>query len=493
MSAKPTQQVPRPRSTIAILGVPFDCVTMDGTLKLIEGMVESRKPHYLATANVDFTVQAQEDEELRRILFNADLVVCDGMPLVWASRWLGNRLPERVAGSDMVPLLLRLAAEKGYRVFFLGGREDVIQRAIENVTQLHPGLCIAGAYSPPFAPLQAMDHKGICERIRAAKTDILFVSFGCPKQEKWIAMNYRALGVPVSVGVGATIDFLAGEVARAPGWMQRTGLEWVFRLLQEPRRLFRRYVKGFWVFGRALFKQWWKLRPRGKASPVQSSPDCPPGIEEAAHIMEFPERLDAAAVASSSALWSTLAATGMRILADASRVAFVDSTGIGALIRLERTARSHGGSMVLVAPSIAVDRALDLMRLRSLFTIQPGFEAPPCQEFCSPGAAPVAVRTIRDAESPRIAWSGEVTAATVDAVWSRTAVLLDAQGEPGSALVIDLAGVSYVDSAGLGLMVRVRRVADRHGFTVRFLNATVPVARVLKLARLEEILVGGAA
>src|SRR6185437_3998241 len=128
---------------IAILGVPFDNVTTSETIDAIQRMVESRKPHYLVTANVDFLVQAQEDVELRRILFDAHLVLCDGTPLLWASQLLGNPLPERVAGADLVPLLLRVAAEKGYRIFFLGATEESCTQAVNRLRKLHPALIIA--------------------------------------------------------------------------------------------------------------------------------------------------------------------------------------------------------------------------------------------------------------------------------------------------------------------------------------------------------------
>ena len=176
---------------LAILGVPFDNVTATETIAAIDSMIASRQPHYLVTANVDFLVQAQEDVELRRILFDAHLVLCDGTPLVWASRLLGNPLLERVAGADLVPLLLRAAAEKGYRVFFLGATPESAKQAVDNLKKLHPTLIIADHYSPPFNKLLEMDHDQIKQRILAAKPDLLFVSLGCPKQEKWIAMNYR--------------------------------------------------------------------------------------------------------------------------------------------------------------------------------------------------------------------------------------------------------------------------------------------------------------
>src|SRR5436190_13600875 len=134
---------------IAILGVPFDNITTGETIEAIGRMVASGLPHYLVTANVDFLVQAQEDVELRRILFDAHLVLCDGTPLVWASRLLGNPLLERVAGADLVPLLLRIAAQRGYRLFLLGATPESAQRAVTNLYRQHPDLIIAGHYSPP--------------------------------------------------------------------------------------------------------------------------------------------------------------------------------------------------------------------------------------------------------------------------------------------------------------------------------------------------------
>lgn len=234
---------------IRLMNVPFDVVTMPQALDRIGGMVASRQPHYLATANVDFVVQARRDKELRNILEKAHLVVCDGTPLVWLSHLLRQPLPERVAGSDLVPQLLAKAEREDLRVFFLGGEPDVLSLAVSTVESRHPNLQIAGSFSPPFAPLDRMDHEGICRQVREAKPDVLLVSFGCPKQEKWIARHYESLGVPVCIGVGATIDFLAGAVRRAPRWMQVAGLEWTYRLIQEPRRLMKRYVTDLVVFG----------------------------------------------------------------------------------------------------------------------------------------------------------------------------------------------------------------------------------------------------
>ena len=233
---------------IAMLGVAFDNVSLSGALGRIQAMIAARVPSYIVTANVDFLVQARRNAELRRVLLDAHLVLCDGMPLVWASRWLGNPLPERVAGADLAPQLIRVAAEHNYRLFFLGATPEANARAIANVRAQFPNANIAGHFSPPFRPLPEMDNGAIRRRILAAQPDILFVALGCPKAEIWMARHHQSLGVPVMIGVGATMDFLAGDVKRAPLWMQRAGAEWVFRLFQEPRRLFRRYAANLWSF-----------------------------------------------------------------------------------------------------------------------------------------------------------------------------------------------------------------------------------------------------
>ena len=270
--------------SITILGIPFDNVTSSQALDRIEQMIASRKPHYLATANVDFLVQAREDIELRRILFEADLIVCDGTPLLWVSRLLGNPLPERVAGADVVPRLIQLAAEKKYRLFLLGATPDSIISAAANLRERHPDLIIAGYYSPPFNKLIEMDHDEIKNRILAARPDILLVSFGCPKQEKWIAMHYRGLGVPVAAGLARpSISSPARSHVLLFG-CAAPGLEWVFRLIQEPRRLFRRYVKDLWIFSWSILAQWWALQLRNgriqtsmntaRSYALNCSPEC---------------------------------------------------------------------------------------------------------------------------------------------------------------------------------------------------------------------------
>ncbi|HKQ37202.1 MAG TPA: WecB/TagA/CpsF family glycosyltransferase [Verrucomicrobiae bacterium] len=360
---------------VSILGVPFDHVTMPQAIAAIEDMIAAKRPHYIATANVDFVVQAMEDAELRRILLEADLVLCDGTPLLWVSRWLDNPLPERVAGADLVPELLGVAAEKGYRVFFLGGKPEVAARAVERLQAKYPEIQIAGHYSPPFAPLEKMDHAEIGRHIRAARPDILLVSFGCPKAEKWISMNYQALGVPVSMGVGATIDFLAGEVKRAPVWMQRAGFEWVFRFLQEPGRLGPRYAKDLRRFGWAIGRQ---LRTVTTSRPHRNGgQECPPYETHSEQLtatfslqvvrITAPARLDRSVLMRDLPRRFYLHAQDCVV--DLSSTRAIDSTALGWLARLHRNQRDAGRKLVLLAPGKSVQRAFRITGLNELLTV----------------------------------------------------------------------------------------------------------------------------
>src|SRR5688500_3247458 len=360
---------------IAILGVPFDNVSTAETLRIIDDMVASRRPHYLVTANVDFLVQAAHDVELRRILFDAHLVLCDGTPLVWASKLLGNPLPERVAGSDLVPLLLGVAAEKGYRPFFLGASPDSMEAAVAKAKQQYPKLEFAGYYSPPFNKLLEMDHEEIRDRIMRAQPDLLFVGFGCPKQEKWINMHYRSLGVPVSIGVGGTIDFLAGRLARAPRWMQQSGTEWIFRLAQEPKRLLRRYAKDLRHFTGAIAAQCWQLRKRRRTTRKRKPAEVRPPITAPFQVLTLPARLDFEEVHHLRQNLEPTLHPPSPVVVDLANGEFIDSTGVGLLSRLQSRARSSSNQLFLVNVPGIVERALDLMRLNDFFVTVPDLQS----------------------------------------------------------------------------------------------------------------------
>jgi N-acetylglucosaminyldiphosphoundecaprenol N-acetyl-beta-D-mannosaminyltransferase len=237
----------------------LDSLTMSQAVRRICRMAGGKHEHpkMVATANAQFAQIAGADQHFRRLLKGADLVVADGMSVVLASRLLGHPLPERIAGVDLLVELCEEAANAGLTVYFLGGRPGAAEKAAENLCGRFPRLTVAGIDCPPLGfekdPVEAM---GVVRRIRRAAPDILFVGLGAPKQEYWMEEHADALPVKVMIGVGCSFDVLSGEMPRAPRWMQQTGLEWAFRLGQEPGRLWKRYLLGNAQFTQMVFRQW---------------------------------------------------------------------------------------------------------------------------------------------------------------------------------------------------------------------------------------------
>jgi exopolysaccharide biosynthesis WecB/TagA/CpsF family protein/anti-anti-sigma factor len=470
---------------ISILGVPFDNVTTQQTLSIFQDMIASRKPHYVATANVDFVVQATHDIELRRILNDAHLVLCDGMPLVWASHLLGNPLPERVAGSDLVPLLLAQAEKLGHRVFFLGGQEDIAAKAIANIKERHPDLQIAGVMSPPFSALLEMDHAAICKAVRDSKADILLVSFGCPKQEKWIAMNYRSLGVPVCMGVGATIDFLAGAVKRAPKWMQQAGMEWIFRLAQEPRRLLNRYFTDMLVFGAGILRQILRLSGSCHYGNAKLSFETIGGIQ----VVELPQRFDADTIRANPEEWQQIVANDKSTVMLGHRVNFADSTAIAMLSRIAKDLRVQGHFMVVAEPSMPMWHALEVMHVGSVTDVCARLTEATKMIQKRKSEETVSLSGQGDATPSVINWQGEVTAGNATEIWDQTEQLLAASVQRGCRnLTIDLSTVRFVDSTGVGLMVRAKKQCTARGINIRFEHPSQAASSVIRTLRMESFL-----
>ena len=239
-----THAKPQQPTAVNVWEVPFSRLTFAETLQHIDDLVVQGEPGYFITANLNYVMLSHRHPGLKKVNTNASFITCDGMPMVWWSRIIGRRLPERVAGSELIYALSKLAAIKGHRIFFLGGAPGVARGAAEKLSERYPGLQIAGVESPPFRPLTDDEQAELLTRIRATKPDILFVALGQPKGEQWLAEHYRALGAAASVQLGASFDFVVGGIPRAPRWLQKAGLEWAYRLHQEPRRLAKRYAQN---------------------------------------------------------------------------------------------------------------------------------------------------------------------------------------------------------------------------------------------------------
>jgi N-acetylglucosaminyldiphosphoundecaprenol N-acetyl-beta-D-mannosaminyltransferase len=245
---------------VNVLGVGASAINMAQALDTIRGWITHRRPNYVCITGVHGVMESQRDENLREIHNSAGLVTPDGMPLVWLSRLQGKHHVERVYGPDLMLALCELSISKGYRHFLYGGTEDALERLASNLQQRCPGLQIVGKYSPPFRSLTEEEDKQVVQTINEADPDIVWVGLSTPKQERWMAAHVHRLTAPVLVGVGAAFDFHAGLKKQAPRWMQRNGLEWLFRLATEPRRLGRRYLVNNPLFILLTLQQMLRLK-----------------------------------------------------------------------------------------------------------------------------------------------------------------------------------------------------------------------------------------
>ncbi len=228
-------------ATANILGVKVNMFNIPGAVTAIEQWIQQRKQNYISVAAVSTIMAGHKSKRVRRVLNRAGLVTPDGMPLVWLGRLFGYQT-ERVYGPDLMLETCRMAAQKGYSNYFYGGDDGVGEILASKLQEKFPDLKIAGTYSPPFRQLTPEEDLEIIQRINAAKPDIIWVGLSSPKQDLWMSEHLGKLGAMVMIGVGAAFNFHSGMVKQAPHWMQQSGLEWVFRLFQEPRRLWKRYL-----------------------------------------------------------------------------------------------------------------------------------------------------------------------------------------------------------------------------------------------------------
>ena len=225
-----------------LLNTYVNNVNMAETVEAIESMIVNGGKHYIVAINVDVVMKIEEDKYLKEITDKADMVLVDGKPLVWIANYHKHPIKAKISGSDLVPLLCKVAAEKNYSVFIIGGKDGIAEQAKKKLEERHPGIDIVGTYAPPFGfEKDGVELQKINEMVSSVHPDLLIACFGCPKQEKWIYENYQKYDAKVSICAGATVDFLAGNVNRAPKWMSEVGLEWFYRFLQEPKRMFKRY------------------------------------------------------------------------------------------------------------------------------------------------------------------------------------------------------------------------------------------------------------
>lgn len=379
--------------TIVILGIPIDNLTMDEAIERILGLIEAYgqdgRPRQVATVNVDFVVTTLSwglkhirNPELLDILRRADLVTADGMPVVWTSKLLGVPLKERVTGADLVPRLAEVAANHRKSLYFLGGRNGVGQQAAQVLKQSYPDLKIAGVHSP-YVNIEGKDlitavdeDRPLVERINNSGADILLIAFGNPKQEIWFDRNRNLLKVPVSIGIGGTFEFIVGSVDRAPEWMRKAGMEWVFRIAHDPGRLWKRYFVGFFKFGLMiwpaimyqryrrlqynLFHQKHSLQKDQGSKPLVST-------DNFLNVITLPDRLDAAFLHQSRDELEERIGQAQNIVLNFSQTSFIDSSGLGFIIKLWHRTTEKEGALYMTGINPHIIQFFKLNRLWDLF------------------------------------------------------------------------------------------------------------------------------
>lgn len=471
------------RKLVILLGIPIDDLTMDQALDRIELFVETgrvtNKIHQIATVNADFVVKAMDDPELRLLLQEADMATADGMPLVWGARLLGVPLPERVAGADMVPALAQRCAEKGYSMFFLGAGPGIAQKAADILTEANPNLNIAGVISPPYSSILEMD-RSILDEIKATNPDILLVAFGNPKQEKWIGMYGRELGVPVMIGVGGTFDFIAGNTKRAPEWMQKTGLEWLHRLASNPRRLFKRYVADLFGFSSFFIRQWFAMR-QGEI-PTTSLPLTDVVMVDDIAVISVQGRLAINNLDSFRTKAQQVLNETKQIVINLEHADFLDSAAIGALVGLGKQVRDAGGDMWLASVSETVFRTLQLLRLDKFFFIVRNVDVVLQGQHTIEQEEIVYEEITTDwniVKAPR-----RLDAITSEEFTEKCKGLI--QGKP--SLVIDFSETLFLASAGLAALAELHREAQNLQGELRVAGCLPDVLRVIQMVRFDRVL-----
>lgn len=258
--------MPEGNDTVEMFGMAISNVTFEEVCGRIAQRVARRDPGFVVTPNVNHVCLNHRDPAFREAYREAFLALPDGKPVMWASRLFGVPLQQKLSGSDMVPRLTRFAAGRGFSVFFFGGSPGTAERAAEILQRENPGLRVAGCHFPPFGfETDPELSAAAVEAVRAAAPDICFVALGSPKQELWMRDRHRECGVPVCIGVGASFDFISGRIRRAPRWLQEIGFEWLWRLIMEPRRLWRRYLVEDSFFLLLLWREYFAQRRRRAA------------------------------------------------------------------------------------------------------------------------------------------------------------------------------------------------------------------------------------
>jgi N-acetylglucosaminyldiphosphoundecaprenol N-acetyl-beta-D-mannosaminyltransferase len=499
------------RETIVILGIPVDNLDMDETVERILALIEASrkdgKARLVVTVNVDFVVNTLtwrlsrfRHPELIDILRRADLVTPDGMPIIWTSRMLGTPLKERVTGADLVPRLAQEAARRGKSIYFLGGQGDVGRQAALKLQTQFPGLEVVGTDSP-FVRIEGEALAGEADKdlevvadINRSGADILLIGFGNPKQEVWFERNRSRLQVPVSIGIGGTYEFIVGSVARAPQWMQKTGLEWIYRITQDPKRLWKRYFVGFFKFGLMILPAiaYYKLkRLRYKNMPPGAQRfdirDHLTGAPDTASIrvIRLPEVLDAGAVESGRAALESEVLAATEPILDFKNVKFIDSSGLGFIVGLWRRAKTDNKKLNLIEIQPSTRRFFELSRTLDVFKdrVFDNLEAAVAHVAKETGQPPFYYVEVPRRSDVMFALCGTLDAAQIQNL--DVDAILSAIG--GRDCLLDLKNLDFVDSSGIVFFLKIQKHVQKTARDCVLFGLQDNVRQMFRITKLDRL------
>jgi len=474
---------------LVIYGVPFHNVTFEEAIQWAVERVRSGRPANIATANLDFVTQAWNDPELQRILIEADLVLADGFPIVKLAPFFGPPLKARVTGSDITPMLAERAADEGFSVYGLGAADGVAEHAMEILKQRHPKLKVEGAYSPPFAPLLEMDHRDILQRLESAKPDILFVALGAPKQDKFISMHVRGWNVPVSIGVGGSLDFITGEQKRAPVRVQKIHLEWLWRLCSNPRRFMGRYIKSvrFLLSASRQMAQIHRMKDRSGNTHAWDGSSMGE-LEKSGVVFERFQPMKSESDARRFVAQMKTRATEGHILLDIHATPWLDSLELGALLEVSKLCRKRSRRLILFAPRPKVRRLFETCRLVDYFNTAARMDE-----------VKVLLKHLRDDKDGHTQYEGgeltlelplELTAATLPEFEHQAEFIHQELQEQGilKTVSVDAGQLDFIDSSGLGFLISLKKATQDEGVSMSIANLAPRPRRTFEIARVDKIL-----
>ena len=502
------------QETGLILGIPVDNLTFDQAIESIFALVDrfarDHQAKYVATVNVDFIVNTVSwlpnrfrHPELISILRKADLVTADGMPVVWAARLLGTRLKERVTGADLVPGLAKACALRGKSIYLLGGKGDVAWKTAEIFQEKYPDLCIAGVSSPfvhvegeKILDEEAMDQQILAD-INQAHPDILFVGFGNPKQEMWFERNRSKLKAAVTIGIGGTFEFITGQVKRAPVWIQKSGLEWIYRITQDPMRLFKRYFIGFFKFGililpPILYMKYRKLFFNFKikeAATTSAHPSSETQKETSAslavNVVVLDDPLDASQITTRGETLLKGIDDSNALLIDLSQISFMDSSGIGFLVKLYTRSQKEKFPLALCGIQPQVLRTLKVSRIHDLFKDALFDTREEAMTSLLDHAGHKDFSYFKD-ESPDMVILHLFGQLDADKI-SKMDIPGFTQGLDGKHCLLNLRGLSFADSSAIMVFLKVRKLTFQSGKSCFLCEPPDNVRQMLKITRVDKL------